>query len=1356
MSNFTFENIDSKKFEQLVNALGAEYIARGLRIYGSGTDGGREATYRGKMKYPSATEPWDGYLVVQCKQKQERGKTPKEETEWAIAQLDAEMAKYQTAKRKRKKPEYFLFVTNAQMSAQLETGGKDKFEERLNHWADELEIKAADFWDRDKLNNLLDGSPKIAQRFGLLHDGDIISYVAQQVLARKEGIDTTLSVFLQEELLADQNVNLAQAGHTNDDPTPLARVFVDLRATEQDGPSEGFYVVREVQHASDRPIYPSLLEQEREAVGERQRQVEETAEDELEDLFNDNLFGDIEETSEPAKVTNEEAFHANWLNPSRFVVVGGPGQGKSTLAQHLAQRHRAALLKAYSSGTLEPDTHRILRVIEEGAEQAKVGLPTHARWPFRVTLEHFADALFEKKVSSVLDYIASQVRKRTGRDFETQDAEQLLATTPWFVAFDGLDEVPAASNRNQVLDAVRRFLAEARDKDADLLVIATTRPQGYENDFAAGNFNHLNLTALSTDEALYYAHKFVEVKYSSDSDRRAKIMQRLEAASREEATARLMASPLQVTIMASLVDLVGNPPRERYELFQRYYDVIYQREQERGHHLSGVLGHYKSHIKILHDRIGLLLQVEAESKGKTEGRISRERLEKLIHDYLVGLEFEGEKLQKTKTDFLDVAFRRLVFLVQTQDQRYGFEVRSLQEFSAARALMRGQYESLKVRLRAIAPVPYWRNTFLFAVGGAFFDQNEPQCDMVMQLCRELNDNEQDPVLSSTLAGSRLALDIIEDGIVESQPLNRRLFFETALQLLTLPHAKTAERLALIYTPEDENRYKSEIIRVVAGSAGTVSISLFQLLASLAKTNEVKWAWPRLKELWPSRIEDERLVLETIVQKFDWVDDWSVQTTSRIAGSSAVGWVSNKLGQKAPIKWIRDSIFFARGRTIRAVIDRQGAVFNYSLGIPTVTPEMLDRLLEEQPTHTTWLPFTIGRAYFLNRTPETLADLLEGMAECVTKDSYSTGVGWQLQALLNESDSPEEMYRHAHRARIGELGSAQDWQAAEDRWEKRKLDTKDFVAFTDEEWPFTVGIGTSGVQTYSNYGYTEEQEFDEERARPAVLVDTLLKAFSDMPSARRRADVAANILYVLQEANNSNSSLTLPPATLLKLADATPRQVSANTVLGSTDPELDLTEELSAFEQLGNRLSSVMAFDNRTLSYNDRVRQLGQQLAPLVGTKKIREGILRLLASLAVEGVQVPFPTAQLNQLSPLGRVSLVAINLFANIPLLAVHELCEQAVELWSVQEPINEHYEMRRVIHGLLSSREEFCLHQIIVLHKLYGSSAVEAPYKTIITEKLLKQLQYRQSGLLNRTRKTELAMDWLFEAFEQESRFS
>lgn len=47
MPDFDFEHLSDKNFEHMANALFAEHIARGLRPYTTGADGGREATFEG-------------------------------------------------------------------------------------------------------------------------------------------------------------------------------------------------------------------------------------------------------------------------------------------------------------------------------------------------------------------------------------------------------------------------------------------------------------------------------------------------------------------------------------------------------------------------------------------------------------------------------------------------------------------------------------------------------------------------------------------------------------------------------------------------------------------------------------------------------------------------------------------------------------------------------------------------------------------------------------------------------------------------------------------------------------------------------------------------------------------------------------------------------------------------------------------------------------------------------------------------------------------------------------------------------------------------------------------------------------
>lgn len=59
--DYDLTGLNSRNFEHLVQALGIKAIASGLTPFGDGPDGGREASYNGKMDYPSSSDPWDGY-----------------------------------------------------------------------------------------------------------------------------------------------------------------------------------------------------------------------------------------------------------------------------------------------------------------------------------------------------------------------------------------------------------------------------------------------------------------------------------------------------------------------------------------------------------------------------------------------------------------------------------------------------------------------------------------------------------------------------------------------------------------------------------------------------------------------------------------------------------------------------------------------------------------------------------------------------------------------------------------------------------------------------------------------------------------------------------------------------------------------------------------------------------------------------------------------------------------------------------------------------------------------------------------------------------------------------------------------
>lgn len=89
-----------------------------------------------------------------------------------------------------------------------------------------------------------------------------------------------------------------------------------------------------------------------------------------------------------------------------------------------------------------------------------------------------------------------------------------MAPRPWVLVLDGLDEVPASSNRQQLMQAIRDFISiESHGADADLLVLATTRPQGYSDEFDPSLYRHVNLAPLNDKEALKYGSLLAEARH---------------------------------------------------------------------------------------------------------------------------------------------------------------------------------------------------------------------------------------------------------------------------------------------------------------------------------------------------------------------------------------------------------------------------------------------------------------------------------------------------------------------------------------------------------------------------------------------------------------------------------------------------------------------------------------------------------------------------------------------------------------------------------------------------------------------------------------------------------------------------
>ncbi|MDE3098491.1 MAG: hypothetical protein KGJ88_03380 [Verrucomicrobiota bacterium] len=670
MPDYNLFGLSPRSFEQLIQALSAKIIGPDVVIFGDGPDGAREATFSGKLNYPSTQAPWDGDGIVQAKFLQRSSGNLKQDAGWLLKQLAEEMKKFSRrgskSKKKRAVPEYYIMATNVTLSPKAESGGKDRVDVALRQYQRNLGWKAYDVWDSDKISRLLDGQRDIATTYAAwITAGDVLEAVISALKPKRSDFHDVMFTFLQKELLAAQYANLRQAGHTDQERVALSRVFVDLPVSERqwlDPPEEGkgahavsnfvAHLLREgscrlSETESGRLLYGDLSRyfvkgsafsalSKRYFVDRLSESKVELSTVEFEKLaaglfdeekeshnLSKHLFIGSAGIGKPGFSTWISGIGAGGPRSGRIVLLGGPGQGKTTVGQFACQVYRASILKAAERGVVR-EVREALRLIRQQCGQS-VPVPSGRRYPLHIDLKALAAFLSRHDVNnapSLLEFIRVRISQRVCAEVSNEDLKLWLKEYPWFIVFDGLDEVPATGNREGTMQCINEFMVDADALDADILILATCRPQSYAKEFDEKHYRHLWLVPLSEARALDYGNRLLTVRHAAGTDLET-YKTRLATAAKTPATARLMRSPLQVTIMAALVERVGLPPEQRWSLFSEYYRVIYDRETERGTKWSVALRDYRTDVDLIHRHIGFLVHKQSEAAAGVETSLAR-------------------------------------------------------------------------------------------------------------------------------------------------------------------------------------------------------------------------------------------------------------------------------------------------------------------------------------------------------------------------------------------------------------------------------------------------------------------------------------------------------------------------------------------------------------------------------------------------------------------------------------------------------------------------------------------------------------------------------------------------------------
>lgn len=752
--DYPLEELSPRAFEQMTIAVCEEVFGPGLEAFGAGPDGGREATFRGLIRW--GTEPddpnvWDGYTVIQAKQREHHSVDPANNLSWLLKQIDAELEKWLDMSSTRASvPDHLLFVTNARISS-APGAGIDRLTAHLAKWLDnpasgdprvtlrKRGLRQIRVWHRDKVNSLLTAHGSVRNGFrALLTAGDLLERLTQiSDTLRPDELHPFLHTHAGAALSAERWVHFQEAGGS--DRESVEQIVIDLKTTDEDATEST--VLSEIFTRSSAVLKPMM---------------------------------------------------ADRVERPHVVITGRAGSGKSTITKFVTQAFRSQFAAEESL----PPTARHVR---EATEAAFRGLgtdgPTGRRWPVLIRLTDFAAAIGPSGDLMLLRFLADTISRRADIDIKPNVLKRWLTSWPSIIILDGLDEVTALEVRPRVLDAITYFVEDLENSNADLLCIVTTRPSSDAERFMPERFRQLNLTSLDRETAERYGRMVTQRRLADDPDRRDPLLASLERQFSLSTMQRLMKTPLQVLIMTIILERVGTLPSDRYQLYSQYFDTMYTREAGKPTTLAPLLASQNHAIIYLHETVGRVLHIKAETSGGEKSVMPRGQMRELLDARLTELEHDTDRLRTQIGDrIMQAATERLVLLVPAEDDGFAFEVRSLQELMAARSLVKTNDANLRTRLIALAPSPHWRATWVFMAGYVFSNGTDEQREMIVHIVENVDIGETWPGWLSPI-GPELAAALLDDGLATQTPKWLRRLVQVALRALTGPAPRNMQAFA---------------------------------------------------------------------------------------------------------------------------------------------------------------------------------------------------------------------------------------------------------------------------------------------------------------------------------------------------------------------------------------------------------------------------------------------------------------------------------------------------------------------------------------------------------------------------------
>lgn len=754
--------LDANSFEHMVNFLALKVLGSGVTGFAPGSDGGRDGLLSGEAPYPTKSERWSGTWYIQSKFHKPHLSTNSQS--WLVSQVKKELKDFEDSDS-RVVPDIWIVATNIEPSGTPQTGSFDVIKKLVFEvFGDAVKV---DVWGGRRILDFLAKDPHVASYYGhFLTPGHVLTEIYNKIGDSAAQIKSIIDHLILDQFCDQIYTKLEQAGSSGIRPK-IHELFVDLPA--EDAEFDDQYLILETLAATSANIHkPSLA----------------------------NSYG--------------EAWREWSKLPRRARVLllkGGPGQGKSTAGQFYSQIHRASLLLEPGAPITLPGNLEVAREVLHVAERLGYK-PKSARIPVSIELKDFATWYGTRELNEskgILSYLCDRISQKLDQPVEGGTLKRAISTRGWFFNFDGLDEVPNDVKDNVADEIIRLTNVILPQIDADILVLCTTRPQGYSGQFVELDAVTLELCSLPPLISMKCAENLIKFGHTETESKHA--IQVLASAMESHQVRELMTTPLQSHIMAVVVREGGRPPEKRWELFENFYQVMKRRESLKNFpdvRINLLLRENSTLLRAIHARLGISLHSSAEISAGAETTLRRDQFSFLAKQTTE--RYVEENVDQLVETLMEATIERLVFVNTPESSNtVRFDIRQLQEFFAAEFIYSNvQPNELRSRLEVIGGDSHWREVMHFAISALIVTMRPTELAVALEVICKLDDSDHSHILRTfkrrSGVGAILTLRLLNEGVLEQDRAIRLKFKDALVPLYGMLDGGVTSTISSLHQP----------------------------------------------------------------------------------------------------------------------------------------------------------------------------------------------------------------------------------------------------------------------------------------------------------------------------------------------------------------------------------------------------------------------------------------------------------------------------------------------------------------------------------------------------------------------------